>query len=139
MKSRTRQVEVTGQANRMRGALNLTSHPNFGRDYGEWTPSGNPAGYFTYSHLGYEVRLRFSQETHEWTAMCSHFDIQTSFPNQPPQDIQAILNTWLMDHIERPITPDARLRSNRPAVLELANRHGISPSLALEMYEEKGF
>ena len=138
MKSRTRQAEAASQANRMKGALNLASHPDFTGDYGIWHSTGRPTSYVSYTHLGYEVRLRFSSDG-EWTATCPHFGIETNFPNQTPENIQQILNDWLLAHIERPVSPDAHLRQCRRAVLELANRHRISPALALEMYEEMAF
>lgn len=142
MKSRKRSSQgkekATARANRMKWALDLTSNPNFIEDYGIWHSTGNPASYVSYTHLGYEIRLRFSQDA-EWKATCPHFDIQTSFPNQTPDQIQNILNDWLMAHIECPVTPDARLRSNRTAVQDLAARHGIGLALGLEVYDERGF
>ncbi len=138
MKSRTRQREGTERANRMKCALNLASHPDFGRDYGEWTPGGNPAGYFTYCHLGYEIRLRFSQETCEWRATCPHFSIEINFPNQPSQDIQQLLNDWLSDHLAHIATENDRWRMGLPAVQTLASRHGVSQVEALEIYKLRG-
>lgn len=139
MKSRSRQAEAVGRANRTKGALNLASHPDFTGDYGIWEATGRPASYVSYTHLGYEVRLRFSQDDCEWRATCTHFNISITFPNQTPENIQEILNAWLLAHIERPVSPDAHLRQCQRAVLELANRHSISPALALEMYEERAF
>lgn len=138
MRTKSRQAEAVGQANQMRAALNIASHPDFIDDYGIWHSTGRPTSYVSYTHLGYEVRLRFSSDG-EWVATCPHFDITTSFPNQIPENIQEILNDWLLAHIERPVSHDAHLRQCRPAVLELANRHSISPALALEIYEERGF
>lgn len=139
MKSKSRQTEVTSRTNRMRGALNLASHPNFDRDYGPYGKNGTPAGFFVYNHLGYEVQLRFSQEPHEWTATCPHFGIQTSFPNQTPENIQEILNDWLLGHIERPVNHATHVRQLTPAVQELAQRHNIAVSLADEIILERGF
>lgn len=138
MKSKSSQAEATGRSNRIRTGLDLTSNPNFTGDYGIWHSTGNPTSYVSYTHLGYEIRLRFSYDG-EWTATCPHFDIQTSFPNQTPDQIQNILNDWLIAHIECPVTPDARLRSNRTAVQDLAARHGIGLALGLEVYDERGF
>ena len=138
MRTRTRQREGSERANRMKSGLNLASHPDFTEDYGIWHSTGRPASYVSYTHLGYEVRLRFSQETYEWTATCPHFDIQTSFPNQPPHTIQQILNDWLSDHLANIATENDRWRMKLPAVQSLVNQHQVSSIEALEIYKMRG-
>jgi hypothetical protein len=137
MKRSARQ-EVNARNNRLRGVFNLATHPNFSREYGEWEPDGSPTGYFVYFHLGYEMRLRFSQVTCEWLAFCPHFNFKINFPDQAIDQIQQILNFWVTAHIERPQAPAARLRAGRPAVSDLAHRHKINRPLALEFYQERG-
>ncbi len=140
MKSRSRQAEVVARTNRIKAQLNrLKRHKDFTPNYAAWTLGGNPCGFLSYTHLGIEARLRFSQDTYEWKATCPHFGTEISFPDQDAENIIDILNDWLLAHIDRPISPDARLRSNRPSVQGLATRHKINPTLALEMYEERGF
>lgn len=149
MKSNPRQVsssrsregrrEAVARANRMKADLNLALSPQFDQDYGPYGKSGNPAGFFTYTHLGYEIRLRFNQVSYEWLATCPHFDIEKTFPHQSPQDIQTLLNDWLLDHINPPTSPQALLRQSTPAVNDLAQRHGISVNVADEMLFERGF
>lgn len=142
MKSRTRQgrIEATERSNRIKAQLDrLKRHKNFLPDFAPWTPGGNPCGFLSWTRLGIEVRLRFSQDACEWQATCPHFDIKIAFADQDADQIQTILNDWLRPYIERPASPDARLRSNRPAVAKLAKQYDINPSLALEVYEERGF
>ena len=40
--------------------------------------------------------------------------------------------------IDQPQSPEAQLRQALPAVLEMAERHGIDLCLAREFYEERG-
>jgi hypothetical protein len=129
--------EAIARANRIKSTLNLAAHKDFGQEYGEWTPGGNPAGYFTYSHLGIEVRLRFSQDNIEWTATCPKLKIETTFPHQPPQDIQNLLNDWIMDHIDRGISFRTRLRRSTPAVQDFAKKYQLSIADADEMLRER--
>ncbi len=138
MKSRTRQREATEYAKQTKCALNFASHPDFIEDYGIWHSTGRPTSYVNYNHLGYEVRLRFSQDDLEWRATCPYFNITTTFPNQPPQDIQQILNEWLTDHLAHIATENDRRRMNLPAVQSLAEQHGVSQVEALEIYKLRG-
>ncbi len=137
MRTRTRQAETTGRANRMKSALTLTSHPDFTGDYGIWHSTERPTSYVSYTHLGYEIRLRFSHDG-EWTATCPHFNILTTFPNQLPQNIQQILNAWLTDHLAHIATENDRWRMNLPAVQSLGVQHGVSQVEALEIYRLRG-
>lgn len=101
--SRSHSQEATGRANRIKASLNLALSPDFDRDYGPYGPDGEPAGFFTYTHLGYEsyeIRLRFSQVSHEWAVSCPHFNIETSFPHQPAPVIKQLLNDWLQGYIQ---------------------------------------
>jgi hypothetical protein len=132
MKTQSRQgrIEAGNHKRTLRRTLDLSKYQGF-----DWEP-----GHYIYNHLGIEVKLRFSQETYEWTAKCPHLKIETSFPHQPPQDIQELLNDWLLTHhTERPTSPEARLRQSTPAVQKLANRHGIPVSVADELVLERGF
>lgn len=131
MKSHSRQAEAVGRANR----LKASTVPAFATpEYGEWKPGGNPAGYFKCEILGIEVKLRLGMV---WTAYCPHFDIQVQFTNRPDSAMVIFLADWLTAHIEAPQSP-AKLRQATPAVLDMAQRHNISPALALEFYEERG-
>lgn len=135
---RSSKAEATGRANRIRGGLGLTSNPNFIEDYGIWHSTGRTTSYVSYTFLGYEIQLRFVNDG-EWKAICHHFKIEITFPNQTPDQIQIILNDWLRPYIERATSPDAQLRQLTPAVQELAQRHNIPVTLADEITLERGF
>ena len=139
MKRSTRQASSTLRANRMKATLNLAASAAFNKGYGPFGLSGQPAGYYTYTHLGYEVRLRFNQENHEWAATCPYFGIETTFAHQPAPQIQALLNEWVLAHIEQTASFPARLRQIAPAVQSFASRHGITVTLADEMLQERAF
>jgi hypothetical protein len=131
MKTQSRQgrIEAGNHKRTLRHTLDLSKYQGF-----DWEP-----GHYIYNHLGIEVKLRFSQETYEWTAKAHKLGIEKSFPHQPPQDIQAKLNDWLLAHTERPTSPEAQLRQSTPAVQQLANRHGIPVGVADELMLERGF
>jgi hypothetical protein len=130
LQSRQGRIEAGNHKRHLRHTLDLSKHQGFG-----WQP-----GHYIYNHLGIEVKLRFSQDTYEWTAKAPHLGIEKSFPHQPPQDIQALLNDWLLAHTERrPTSPEAQLRRASIAVKEMARRHGISVHLADELMLERGF
>ncbi len=139
-KSRSREGrrEATARANMMKATLNLASSPLFDQDFGPYGPNGTPAGFFTYTHLGYEIRLRFNQDTWEWLATCPHFGIEKTFPHQPHRDIQNLLNDWLLERIGPP-SPQAKLRQSTPAVKQMADRHNIPLWLADDFMLERGF
>jgi hypothetical protein len=131
MKNKARQetIERANHKRRLRRTLDLSNHPGFG-----WEP-----GYYLYNHFGVEVRLRFSQETYEWTAKCPHLKIETSFPHQPPQDIQNLLNDWILDNTTYigGASFRTRLRRSTPAVRNFAKKYRLSLADADEMMQER--
>ncbi len=135
-RSREGRREATAHANRIKASTRLADYPNFGRDYGEW--DDKVAGYFTYSHYGTQVKLRFSHDSCEWTARAR--GIETHFPHQAPEALQVALNEWIV-HLSprRPTSPQAQLRQSTQAVQEFAARHNISVALADEIMLERGF
>ncbi len=143
MKSKSRQgrIEKTEHANRTKSQLNrLKRHKDFTPDYAPWTSKGNPCEFLSYTHLGVEARLRYSQETGEWRATCPHFNIEISFPDQDAKNIIAILNTWLIDYInlvEQPANERAARRQSAPAVQEFAVHNKIPLAVADEMMLER--
>ncbi len=61
----------------------------------------NRAAHYLYtSCLEYEIELRYSQSSQQWTAICPHFEIEIQFPHDKPSIISTRLNTWLLDYIE---------------------------------------
>jgi hypothetical protein len=126
--SRSSQAEAVGRANKVKASLNLAKHPLFEKDYGEI--NGRPMDYYAYKYRGIEVALRYNQE---WKAICPRFNIEMSFPHQPPHDISILLDEWLAEYVERHPSPATRLRQRLPAVQELAEQYNIDPSLADEI------
>ncbi len=115
-RSREGRREATSRANRIKASTNLTDYPAFGQGYGEWGQF--VTGYFTYTHLGIEIKLRFSQISWEWTARADHLKIEKSFPHQSSQTLQNELNQWIADHSLRLTTsPAALLRQSTPSQL----------------------
>jgi len=142
MKSRLRQgkVERIAHANRIKTQLNrLKRHKDFTPDFAAWTSEGEPCGFLSYTHLGIEARLRYSQITDEWTATAPHFSIEISFPDQEAENIIDILNTWLLDYIyvQQPANEQAKRRQSSPAVQEFAIDNKIPLSVADEMMLER--
>lgn len=101
MKSKSRQgrIEARNRKRNMHRTLDLAAYPGF-----DWEP-----GHYIYNHMGMEVRLRFSQKTFKWTAKAPYLKIETTFLHMPPQDIQWLLDKWLLDH-------EAQLRQTWPVV-----------------------
>ncbi len=92
--------------------------------------SKNDRSHYLYTHLGYEIELRYSQVREEWTAVCPYFEIETQFPHEQPDILQLTLNIWLVKHIENVICP-------LPAVLEIAQRHDCTLEAAQVILDER--
>lgn len=138
MKRKNSQDSKVGHSNGIKAETNLAHSPHFDRVYGPFGASGRETGYFTYTYLGYEIRLRWSQVSHQWAATCPALGIETSFPNQSIEKIQPLLDNWLTEHVGRPVSFDAHLRQSSPAVRQLAEKHDVPFEIALEIYEERG-
>ena len=122
MKSKLSQEKATERANRLKRSLDLSRHPDFEKSFGDW--DGSPASFYVYTYLGQDVRLRFSQTTGLWTAICPALSLENYFRHGPPQYIALLIDSWMGKNIN-------------PAQVELAKRHKVSAAGALEIYKER--
>lgn len=128
--ARTSQSEGTVRANGIRADINPSKVKGFSREYGEFRPGGNPAGYWSCFCLGHEVKLRFDQV---WTAYCPDLNLETTFTNRTDDDKIVFLSDWINDLLDNPQAPTAQHRQRLPSVLYLAEYHDIPVHLADEI------
>lgn len=114
--------ESVARANQLKRVLDLSRHPAFEKGHGYW--DGSLTSYYVYVYLGQEVKLRYSQSSGFWTAICDELSIETSFRHETPQGITYVLDAWMGQNINL-------------AQVELAKRHNVSAAEALVIYQER--